>query len=59
MCVLDEAEQYIGEAMTYTLFEFVKEKYAELIADLPDKVVEHPAESIAQVRNILTDASVF
>uniref|UniRef100_A0A1B6C7P6 RWD domain-containing protein n=1 Tax=Clastoptera arizonana TaxID=38151 RepID=A0A1B6C7P6_9HEMI len=48
-CVLKEAEQYIGEAMTYTLFEYVKEKYSELIADLPDEVVQHSTDSIVQV----------
>lgn len=32
----NKAEQYLGEAMTYSLFEFVKEKEEEFTKDLPD-----------------------
>lgn len=37
--ILEEAEQYLGAAMTYSLFEFVKEKEKELIEDQPEVVV--------------------
>lgn len=35
--VLNEAEQYLGSAMTYTLFEFVKEKQTELTSEIIEK----------------------
>lgn len=38
--VLSEAEQYLGEAMTYTLFESVKEKMLDLVADQPETLTE-------------------
>ncbi|KAK7790076.1 hypothetical protein R5R35_012998 [Gryllus longicercus] len=38
--VNQEAEQYLGAAMTYTLFEFVKEKAEELVAAQPDAIVK-------------------
>lgn len=31
-----EAEQYLGMSMTYSLFEFVKEKFEELIDEQPN-----------------------
>lgn len=31
-----EAEQYLGMSMTYSLFEFVKEKFDELIKEQPE-----------------------
>ncbi|KAJ8985054.1 hypothetical protein NQ317_016969 [Molorchus minor] len=34
--VLSEAEQYLGMSMTYSLFEFVKEKFDELIEEQPE-----------------------
>jgi hypothetical protein len=34
-----EAEQYLGTAMTYTLFEFVKEKFEELLAGQPESFI--------------------
>lgn len=37
--VSSEAEQYLGMSMTYSLFEFVKEKFDELIQDQPEKAV--------------------
>lgn len=37
--VLSEAEQYLGAAMTYTLFEFVKEKEIELTEEIIEKIV--------------------
>lgn len=33
--VLIEAEQYLGMSMTYSLFEFVKERFDELIKEQP------------------------
>lgn len=38
--VLRESEQYLGEAMTYTLFESVKEKVLDLVTDQPETVTE-------------------
>ncbi|KAF7288047.1 RWD domain-containing protein 4 [Rhynchophorus ferrugineus] len=38
--VSNEAEQYIGMSMTYSLFEFLKEKFDELIAEQPESPVE-------------------
>ncbi|KAF2898302.1 hypothetical protein ILUMI_07873 [Ignelater luminosus] len=35
--VLIEAEQYLGMSMTYSLFEFVKEKFDELIKEQPEE----------------------
>ncbi|CAK9822001.1 RWD domain-containing protein 4 [Anthophora retusa] len=35
-----EAEQWLGSAMTYTLFQSVQEHYAELISAQPDSVVD-------------------
>ncbi|GJQ76053.1 hypothetical protein Trydic_g18104 [Trypoxylus dichotomus] len=31
-----EAEQYLGMSMTYSLFEFIKEKFDDLIVDQPE-----------------------
>ncbi|PSN35286.1 hypothetical protein C0J52_15249 [Blattella germanica] len=44
-----EAEQYLGAAMTYTLFEFVKEKLDELLAAQPESFVTETANSIEQL----------
>lgn len=32
-----EAEQYLGMSMTYSLFEFIKEKFDELIEEQPEE----------------------
>lgn len=45
-----EADHYLGESMTFTLFEFLKDFAEELIADQPDKEV---AESITKLVCIL------
>lgn len=37
--VSSEAEQYLGMSMTYSLFEFVKEKFDELIQEQPEEAV--------------------
>ncbi|KAJ8944047.1 hypothetical protein NQ318_016245 [Aromia moschata] len=37
---ITEAEQYLGMSMTYSLFEFVKEKFDELIEEQPEHVSE-------------------
>lgn len=34
---MTEAEQYLGMSMTYSLFEYVKEKFDELIAEQPEE----------------------
>lgn len=45
--VQDEAEQYLGMSMTYSLFEFIKEKFDELISDQPDDcIVEQDIEKL-------------
>lgn len=33
----NEAQQYLGMSMTYSLFEFVKEKFDELIEEQPNE----------------------
>lgn len=35
-----EAEQWLGSAMTYTLFQSVQEHYADLICMQPDSIVD-------------------
>lgn len=44
---MDEAEQYVGMSMTYSLFEFIKEKFDELIELQPEEEVE-----VSEVRNL-------
>ncbi|XP_069703114.1 RWD domain-containing protein 4 [Periplaneta americana] len=44
-----EAEQYLGTAMTYTLFEFVKEKLDELLAAQPNNFVTEVTESVERI----------
>lgn len=35
-----EAEQWLGNAMTYTLFQSVQEHYADLVSTQPESVVD-------------------
>jgi hypothetical protein len=44
-----EAEQYLDTAMTYTLFEFVKEKLEELLAGQPDSFVSDMTNSVDRI----------
>lgn len=48
--VLGESEQYLGEAMTYTLFESIKEKVLDLVSDQPEtlteKVINEPTTQV-------------
>lgn len=37
--IADEANHYLGESMTFTLFEFLKDFAEDLVADQPDKEV--------------------
>lgn len=39
--VSTEAEQFLGEAMTYSLFECLKEKFDEVISEQPEEIVEN------------------
>ena len=41
-----EAEQYLGAAMTYTLFEFVKEKMEDLLVGQPESFVSNVTDSV-------------
>nr|XP_023027812.1 RWD domain-containing protein 4 [Leptinotarsa decemlineata] len=41
-----EAQQYLGMSMTYSLFEFVKEKFEELINEQPDEPEKLEIEKI-------------
>jgi len=41
-----EAEQYLGTAMTYTLFEFVKEKMEDLLVGQPQSFVNNVTDSV-------------
>lgn len=40
-----QAEQYLGTCMTYSLFEFVKEEFDELIKDQPEETTEEREDS--------------
>ncbi|XP_060528857.1 RWD domain-containing protein 4 isoform X2 [Cylas formicarius] len=44
--VKTEAQQFLGMSMTYSLFEFVKEKFEELIKDQPDNINEIEVEKL-------------
>lgn len=44
-----EAEQYLGTAMTYTLFEFVKEKLEELLAGQPESFISDVTDSVERI----------
>eukprot|EP00088_Acartia_fossae_P046594 TRINITY_DN5034_c0_g1_i2.p1 TRINITY_DN5034_c0_g1~~TRINITY_DN5034_c0_g1_i2.p1 ORF type:complete len:195 (-),score=55.25 TRINITY_DN5034_c0_g1_i2:262-846(-) len=46
--VLDEADQYLGMSMTYSLFEFVKENFDTLIESQPESI-EAVTERIEKV----------
>lgn len=35
--VEEETQQYLGMSMTYSLFEFIKEKFDELMSDQPEE----------------------
>lgn len=37
--IAKEADHYLGESMTFTLFEFLKDFAVDLVADQPDKEV--------------------
>nr|CAD7454915.1 unnamed protein product [Timema tahoe]CAD7602535.1 unnamed protein product [Timema genevievae] len=55
--VSEEAEQYLGSAMTYTLFEFVKEKLDEIVADQLESSTTEVTETISKV--VISDAQDF
>ncbi|KAL3269199.1 hypothetical protein HHI36_008281 [Cryptolaemus montrouzieri] len=38
--VTEEGQQFLGMSMTYSLFEFVKEKFDEIIKDQPEQVID-------------------
>lgn len=42
----EEAEQYLGMSMTYSLFEFVKEKFEELIKEQPNEPLKIHVEKL-------------
>jgi hypothetical protein len=44
-----EAEQYLGTAMTYTLFEFVKEKLEEFLAGQPESFASDVTDSVDRI----------
>ena len=44
-----EAEQYLGTAMTYTLFEFVKEKMEDLLVGQPQSFVSNVTDSVERM----------
>lgn len=47
--VNEEAEQWLGSGMTYTIFECLKEKVADLMAPQPGDVVESVAADVVVV----------
>ncbi|XP_066249450.1 RWD domain-containing protein 4 [Euwallacea similis] len=44
--VKSEGEQFLGMSMTYSLFEFLKEKFENLIAEQPENPVEHEMDKL-------------
>ncbi|XP_017773936.1 PREDICTED: RWD domain-containing protein 4 [Nicrophorus vespilloides] len=50
--VEEEAEQFLGMSMTYSLFEFLKEKFDELIAEQPDGGVVEQVTDATEKLNI-------
>lgn len=44
--VKTEANQYLGMSMTYSLFEFVKEKFDELIQEQPENPIETEVDKL-------------
>lgn len=42
-----EAEQYLGMSMTYSLFEFVKERFEELIEEQPEHALELEVDKLS------------
>ncbi|XP_039277744.1 RWD domain-containing protein 4 [Nilaparvata lugens] len=53
-CVLQEAEDYLGNAMTFSLFESVKEKLNELVVDQPEKTLENGISDL-NIQNVDED----
>ncbi|KAF5283503.1 hypothetical protein FQR65_LT02656 [Abscondita terminalis] len=50
--VLEEADQYLGMSMTYSLFEFVKEKFEELIeTELNEVELNHEVKELTISEN--------
>lgn len=47
--LLEESEQYLGMSMTYSLFEFIKEKFEGLIAEQPEEVLNSDVCDIDKV----------
>lgn len=41
-----EAEQYLGMSMTYSLFEIIKEKFDDVIAEQPDTLESYTEKSL-------------
>lgn len=44
--VKSEAEQYLGMSMTYSLFEFLKEKFDNLIEEQPEVTIDGDVEKL-------------
>eukprot|EP00095_Tigriopus_kingsejongensis_P001649 maker-scaffold801_size95070-snap-gene-0.19 protein:Tk01649 transcript:maker-scaffold801_size95070-snap-gene-0.19-mRNA-1 annotation:"rwd domain-containing protein 4a" len=53
--VTAEAEAMVGMSMTYTLFEYIKEHFDELLAQQPD-VIQAVTEALAKVKTDDDDA---
>ncbi|XP_022912644.2 RWD domain-containing protein 4 [Onthophagus taurus] len=49
--VAEEAEQYLGMSMTYSLFEFIKEKFEQLIEEQPEHPIEQCVEKMSICEN--------
>jgi hypothetical protein len=54
-----EAEQYLGTAMTYTLFEFVKEKMEELLAGQPESFITDVTDNVDRITISGTQVPVY
>lgn len=47
--VKTEADQYLGMSMTYSLFEFLKEKFEELMQEQPDEPDKNDVEKMCTI----------
>lgn len=50
--VSKEADHYLGESMTFTLFEFLKDFSEDLVADQPDKEVIESITKLVCIYNL-------
>lgn len=57
--ILKEADHYLGESMTFTLFEFLKDFLEDLVADQPDKEVIENITKLVCIHDLLILSLTF